>query len=115
MPWTMGAFAVGALAMIGLPPTAGFLGKWFMLTGAMQTANWLAVGVIVLSTLLNAAYFLPIVFRAFFLKPPDDHGHATGEAPWPIVVALTATASGTVLLFLMPEIPYALAKMMSAR
>jgi multicomponent Na+:H+ antiporter subunit D len=77
MPWTMGAFAVGALAMIGLPPTAGFLGKWFMLTGAMQTANWLAVGVIVLTTLLNAAYFLPIVFRAFFLKPPDNHGNPT--------------------------------------
>ena len=47
MPWTMGAFAVGALGMIGIPPTAGFLGKWFILTGAMQTANWLAVAVIV--------------------------------------------------------------------
>ena len=44
MPWTMGAFTIGALGMIGIPPTAGFLGKWFMLTGAMQTANWLAVG-----------------------------------------------------------------------
>jgi multicomponent Na+:H+ antiporter subunit D len=115
MPWTMGAFAVGALAMIGLPPTAGFLGKWFMLTGAMQTANWLAVGVIVLSTLLNAAYFLPIVFRAFFLKLADEHGHGSGEAPWPLVAALTVTACGTVLLFLVPDIPYALAKMMSAR
>jgi len=41
MPWTMGAFAVGALAMIGVPPTAGFLGKWFILMGAMQTANWM--------------------------------------------------------------------------
>ena len=44
MPWTMGAFAVGALGMIGIPPTAGFLGKWFILAGAMQTANWIAVG-----------------------------------------------------------------------
>ena len=41
MPWTMAAFAVGALSMIGLPPTAGFLGKWFMLSGAMQTNQWL--------------------------------------------------------------------------
>ena len=42
MPWTMGAFTIGALGMIGVPPTAGFLGKWFILAGAMQTANWLA-------------------------------------------------------------------------
>jgi multicomponent Na+:H+ antiporter subunit D len=115
MPWTMGAFAIGALSMIGLPPTAGFLGKWFMLAGAMQTANWLAVAAIVVSTVLNAAYFLPIVFRAFFREPPAGHHHEPGEAPWPIVVALTATAAGTVLLFLAPDIPHALAQSMIAR
>jgi multicomponent Na+:H+ antiporter subunit D len=117
MPWTMGAFAVGALAMIGVPPTAGFLGKWFILTGAMQTANWLAVAVIILSTLLNAGYFLPIVYRAFFCEPVDhgDKKHESGDAPWPIVAALTATAAGTVLLFLWPEIPYALAQSLIKR
>ncbi len=113
MPWTMGAFTVGALAMIGVPPTAGFLGKWFILMGAMQTANWVAVAVIVLSTLLNAGYFLPIVFRAF-MREPAQHGRddKTGEAPWPIVAALTVTAAGTVLMFLWPGIPYALAQLM---
>ena len=40
MPWTMGAFAIGAISMIGLPPTAGFLGKWFILAGAVESANW---------------------------------------------------------------------------
>jgi multicomponent Na+:H+ antiporter subunit D len=114
MPWTMGAFAVGALAMIGVPPTAGFLGKWFILAGAMQTANWVAVAVIILSTLLNAAYFLPIVFRAFFRAPAGDE-HKPSEAPWPIVAALTVTAAGTVLMFFAPEIPYALAQLMIAR
>jgi multicomponent Na+:H+ antiporter subunit D len=114
MPWTMGAFAVGALAMIGVPPTAGFLGKWFILAGAMQTANWVAVAVIILRTLLNAAYFLPIVFRAFF-RAPAGHNHKSGEAPWPIVAALTVTAAGVVLMFLSPEIPYALAQLMIAR
>jgi multicomponent Na+:H+ antiporter subunit D len=114
MPWTMGAFAVGALAMIGVPPTAGFLGKWFILAGAMQTANWVAVAVIILSTLLNAAYFLPIVFRAFF-RAPAGHGHKSGEAPWPIVAALTVTAAGTVLMFFSPGTPYALAQLMIAR
>jgi multicomponent Na+:H+ antiporter subunit D len=116
MPWTMGAFAVGALAMIGVPPTAGFLGKWFILVGAMETANWVAVAVIILSTLLNAAYFLPIVFRAFFRAPAGQgHEHKSGEAPWPIVAALTVTAAGTVLMFFSPEIPYALAQLMIAR
>ena len=116
MPWTMGAFTIGALSMIGVPPTAGFLGKWFILTGAMQTANWLALAVIIVSTVLNAAYFMPIVFRAFFCEPAGDgHGHKSGEAPWPIVVALTATAIGTVLMFFAPDIPYALTKLMIGR
>jgi multicomponent Na+:H+ antiporter subunit D len=121
MPWTMTAFAIGALGMIGIPPTAGFLGKWFMLTGAMQTANWLAIGVIVISTLLNAGYFLPIVFRAFFYeRPPVSHadgGHHArhGEAPWPIVLALTVTAAGSVALFMCPEIAFTLSKLMIGR
>lgn len=110
MPWTMGAFAVGALGMIGLPPTAGFLGKWFILSGAMQTANWVAVAVIVVSTLLNAGYFLPIVYRAFFCEPAVGLGaEGRGEAPWPIVFGLTATAIGTLAMFFYPEVFYALA------
>jgi multicomponent Na+:H+ antiporter subunit D len=115
MPWTMGAFAIGSLGMIGVPPTLGFLSKWFILSGAMQTANWLAVGVVVVSTLLNAAYFLPIVFRAFFREPPAaaaGHHHETGEAPWPMVLALGATAAATIILFFWPEIPFSLAKLM---
>ncbi len=127
MPWTMTAFAIGALGMIGVPPTAGFLGKWFMLQGAMQTSQWLVVGVIVASTILNAAYFLPIVFRAFFAVPFEKLAHAVGaapnpdayfdhgEAPLPIVIALSATALMTVVLFFFPEIPFALAKMMMGR
>lgn len=114
MPWTMAAFAVGALSMIGVPPTAGFLGKWFMLTGAMDTGQWLPVIIIIASTLLNAGYFLPIVVQAFFRAPGKDvKRHAKGEAPFPIVLALTATAIGTVGLFLYPAIPMALSKMLA--
>jgi len=113
MPWTMGAFAIGALSMIGLPPAAGFVSKWYMLSGAMASEQWLAVGVIALSTLLNAGYFLPIIYRAFFVAPAhDEHDHPHGEAPLPMVIALTATAAGTVLLFFMPDVPLALAKQM---
>ena len=121
MPWTMTAFAIGALGMIGIPPTAGFLGKWFMLTGAMQTANWLVIGVMVISTLLNAGYFLPIVFRAFFREAPSvSHAGSSphtphGEAPWPIVLALTTTAAASVALFIFPEIAFTLSKLMIGR
>jgi multicomponent Na+:H+ antiporter subunit D len=119
MPWTMGAFAIGALGMIGIPPTAGFLGKWFLLGGAVQAANWLAVTVIVVSTVLNATYLLPIVYRAFFREPPRGgrrrRGKGVDEAPWPIVVALTATAAGTLLLFFLPATPLALSNLMLGR
>ena len=89
--------------MIGLPPAAGFLSKWYMLLGAMDVEQWFAVAVILGSTLLNAAYFLPIIYAAF-LKPEakDDHAHDHGEAPLPIVLALVTTASATILLFLFP-------------
>jgi multicomponent Na+:H+ antiporter subunit D len=119
MPWTMGAFTVGTLSMIGIPPTAGFLGKWFLLGGAAETGNWLAIGVIVASTVLNATYLLPIVFRAFFREPRKGRGrrsaNAAGEAPWPMVVAVTVTGAGTVLLFLLPALPFALATLMLGR
>jgi len=110
----MGAFAVGALSMIGVPPTAGFIGKWFMLVGAMSVDQWLVVAVIVLSTILNAAYFLPIVFSAFFRPAPAGHGeHRSGEAPWPIVVALTTTAAATVAMFAFPDVLLRLAGMIT--
>jgi multicomponent Na+:H+ antiporter subunit D len=120
MPWTMTAFAIGALGMIGVPPTAGFIGKWFMLTGAMQTENWFAVAVMIVSTLLNAAYFLPIVARAFFREAPAGNSiagmhHAHGEAPWTMVVPLMATAAGAVLLFFFPDVPLTLSRMMLER
>ena len=82
MPWTMGAFAVGSLSMIGLPPTGGFVSKWYMLVGAFDARSVLAVSVLVVSTLLNAGYFVPIVYRAFFRKEPDFsvvHGNPGSE------------------------------------
>lgn len=117
MPWTMTAFAIGALSMIGVPPTAGFLSKWFMVGAALEAQQYVALAVVVLSTLLNAAYFMPIVYAAF-LKPEQrshehDGGEGHGEAPWPIVLALMITAAGTVLIFLLPNLPLALARQLA--
>ena len=118
MPWTMGAFTIGAISMIGVPPAAGFLSKWYMLLGAFSTEQFIAVAVIILSTLLNAAYFIPIIYRAFFKKekvPSDSHELDHGEAPWPIIAALTLTASLTILLFFFHQIPLELANQMIGR
>ncbi len=111
MPWTFAAFTVGALSMIGVPPTAGFLGKWFILLAAVELRQWFAVGVIVVSTLLNAGYYLPIVYRAF--ARPDKKGGGIVEAPWPMVISLMATAIATVLLFVYPNAPFQLAEMLA--
>jgi len=110
MPWTMAAFTVGALSLIGVPPAAGFVSKWFIISGALQAGNHLAVAVFVASTLLNAAYFLPIVHAAFFRRGAVDAHAAHGEAPWPMVVALTITAGATLALFFVADLPLALAR-----
>ncbi|MFP6711815.1 MAG: monovalent cation/H+ antiporter subunit D family protein [Rhodospirillales bacterium] len=111
MPWTMAAFAIASLSMIGVPPTAGFLSKWYILLGALEAEHVFAIGVIIISTLLNAGYFMPIVYRAFFKEPDDTNDpHADhGEAPLPVVIALTATALGTILLFFFSGLPLELA------
>jgi multicomponent Na+:H+ antiporter subunit D len=107
MPWTFAAFAVGTLSMIGLPPAAGFVSKWFMVAGALQAQHWLALAVIAASTLLNAGYFVPIVYRAFFLPPGDSASN--GEAPPTMVAAMVVTAALTVLMFFFADLPLALA------
>jgi len=109
MPWTMTAFFIGSLSMIGVPPTFGFVSKWFIIQGAFAADQMVALGVIILSTLLNAAYFLPIVYSAFLRDPSEakdsaNHPEEHGEAPLPIVIALTVTAAGTVILFFAPGI-----------
>jgi multicomponent Na+:H+ antiporter subunit D len=110
MPWTMAAFGIGALSMVGLPPAAGFVSKWYLVSGAMAQAQWFALAVVLLSTLLNAGYFLPIVYRAFFLPLSSEAAaHPHGEAPIPILIALGCTAAGTVALFFFPDVPLALA------
>jgi multicomponent Na+:H+ antiporter subunit D len=81
MPWTTAAFTVGALGMIGVPPVAGFVSKWYLGAGAVQAGEPWVVAVLAASTLLNAAYFLPLLRRAWFAPPARRlAGAAAGAA-----------------------------------
>jgi multicomponent Na+:H+ antiporter subunit D len=103
MPLTMAAFTVGALGMIGLPPMAGFITKWYLGVGALDGGEDWIILVLMVSTLLNAAYFLPILHRGWF-KPraepwPEEHHYGRLETDWmllapPVITAVLVLASG---------------------
>ncbi len=99
MPITMTAFTIGAISMIGVPPTAGFVSKWYIIAGAFEADNIVAVMTIIISTALNAAYFLPIVYMAWFEREKEPPAENHGEAPWPAVLALAITALLTLAFF----------------
>jgi len=78
MPITMAAFTVGAVGMAGAPPVAGFISKWYLCLGTIQTGYWVFLIVILVSSLLDVIYFFPIVKTAFFDNPPADGGSLEG-------------------------------------
>ncbi|MEM1306485.1 MAG: hypothetical protein AAGG99_03080, partial [Pseudomonadota bacterium] len=106
---TMLAFLIGSLSIIGLPPFGGVWSKWFIGIGSLEAGYAFGVAVLMISSLLNVAYLLPIVGRAFF-RPPA--GKALGdpveikEAPIACLVPLSATALACLVLFFMAE-PFA--------
>ena len=71
MPWTTVAFSIGAFGMIGVPPLAGYISKWYLQQGAIEAGETWVPAVLGISSVLNAAYFLPILYRAWFQPPPD--------------------------------------------
>jgi multicomponent Na+:H+ antiporter subunit D len=68
-PWTMAAFTVAALSMVGLPPLAGFFSKWYLALGAIENQSWVFLAVILVSSLLNAVYFFRILERVYLRRP----------------------------------------------
>jgi multicomponent Na+:H+ antiporter subunit D len=111
MPFTFGAFALASLGMIGAPPVGGFITKLYLLVGALDAGTMGILIVLIASTLLNTAYFAPVVYQAFFGKAPpanghDANGHATvphGEAPLAMVIPLCVTAVASVALGFYPD------------
>jgi multicomponent Na+:H+ antiporter subunit D len=106
MPWTMAAFAVASLSLVGIPPASGFVSKWYLALGSLDDGHPWLVAVLLASSLLNAAYLGPIVYKAYFEEAPvEAHGHGHGpvrEVPW-MVVPLVVTAVASLLLGIYPD------------
>jgi len=79
MPWTMAAFTVAALSMVGIPFTVGFFSKWYLALGTIKSSNWFFLIVILLSSLLNAVYFFRILEKVY-MKPLTNQDKKTPEA-----------------------------------
>ena len=119
MPFTMVAFFIGALSIIGLPPLGGAWSKMYIALGGMDGDYWFVLAALMLSSLLNIAYLMPIVIKAFFL-PADSENNNTelaeindkydnslrnriAEAPWFCVIPLCFTALACFILFFAPN------------
>jgi len=104
MPVTMGAFFIASLSIIGLPPGGGLWSKWLLALATVEAGAFVLLAVLLVSSLLNIAYLLPIPLRAFF-SPAKNHGDGDGirEAPMFCLVAILITSAGCVALFLWPD------------
>ncbi len=104
MPWTFGAFGIASLSMIGAPPVAGFITKWNLLIGSVEAHQLGILLILIASTLLNAAYFAPITYKAFFGKRPVDEPF-TGikEAPLAMLIPILIACTISVLIGIFPD------------
>jgi len=112
MPWTMAAFTIAALSFIGVPLFAGFVTKWYLSLGALQAGAWWFVVLMLASALLNAAYWLPVVYLAWF-RPPRGLPAQVREAGLLLLVPTLVSAAYVLLLGTTtrtPGMPFSLAE-----
>ncbi len=95
MPLTAFAFVIGGFSLVGIPGTAGFISKWYLVIAAMEAGHWWMVGAIMLSSLLALIYVWRFVEVAYFREPPADL-RSPGEAPWSMTVPAVATIAACV-------------------
>jgi len=104
MPVTMGAFFIASLSIIGLPPGGGLWSKWLLALATVEAGAFVLLAALLLSSLLNIAYLLPIPLRAFFGKADNQsNGDGVREAPGFCLAAIVITTAGCVALFVWPD------------
>ena len=102
MPFTFIAFLIGAISIIGLPPLGGSWSKYLLMVGAADSGHKIMIAVLMISSLLNIAYLLPLVGRGFFLPAPGSDMATPvkiAEAPILVVLPPVFTAVGCIALF----------------
>jgi len=97
MPWTVTALIVTALSMVGIPPTGGFFGKWYLILGALEAGNYFAVATIIVGTLLTLAYFIKILEK-MLLEGRHAPDHPGLEAPIPMRMGMGMVVASILLL-----------------
>ena len=112
MPLTMGAFLLASLSIAGLPPMGGLWSKWYLALGTLDAGHSVLLGILMLSTLLNVAYLLPIPIRAFFGKAAGAPVTGYREAPVPCLLAIGITTAVCLILFFVPQPFYRLAELL---
>jgi multicomponent Na+:H+ antiporter subunit D len=103
MPMTFGAFAIGAMGVSGIPPICGFISKWYLCLGSLEANEIFFLFVFLTSAFLDAAFFFPIIYRAFFKDPREDVKPHFDEASMFMVIPLTATAAISLVLGIFPN------------
>ena len=110
MPWTMAAFALSSLSIVGIPLTSGFVSKWYLALGAVDRQSLLLLGVLLASSLVGAAYLGEVVYKAYFELEHEPPIHQeVREVPW-IVAPLTISAAASLVLGLYPGLVLGLAR-----
>ena len=109
MPWTMAAFALSSLSIVGIPLTSGFVSKWYLALGTVDRHSLTLLTVLLVSSLLSAAYLGQVLYKAYFEFETESHHHEEiHEVPW-IVAPLAISAAASLLLGLYPSIVLGLA------
>jgi multicomponent Na+:H+ antiporter subunit D len=109
LPWTMAAFSLSSLSVVGIPLTSGFVSKWYVAVGAVDHQSLVLLGVLLVSSLISAAYLGQILYKAYFEIEEESPAHAeVREIPW-IVAPLAISAAASLLLGLYPGLVLGLA------
>ncbi len=103
MPLTMGAFAIGAMGIAGTPPICGFISKWYLAMGSLEAKKVFFLFVLLISALMDVAYFFPIIYSSFFKAPKEEVNPRLDEAPMKMVVPLVVTAIISIILGVVPN------------
>ncbi|MDH4194472.1 MAG: proton-conducting transporter membrane subunit [Nitrospirota bacterium] len=101
--WMSAALVVMAMSMIGIPPTGGFFGKWYIILGAVEARNYLAIVAVLIATLLTLAYFVKLFERVFRERLSSHDALTIHEAPLAVRISLGATTVAVILLGLMSD------------